>query len=201
MSNSTSKWDFVFQNNPKDQDPSYKTTDLVHWDYFWMLITEKKITVNHWAKFNQTCCRTSPHGKDVQEQHYFFRSSILRPHDLLLNHWEEFSQICYMSSQDGMGARQQHYFPVCQFVCPSITLSSLKALRLCECNIIFHFSLLSGKSVRICISVPWTAPHLFLFIVIFRENKVWNFMWVVCLFSLQYFKHVVCYNFANRFKG
>ena len=28
--------------------------------------------LNHWAKFNQTCYITTPHGKGVREQHYFF---------------------------------------------------------------------------------------------------------------------------------
>ena len=30
------------------------------------------LLLNHWAEFNQTCYITSPHGKDVREQHYFF---------------------------------------------------------------------------------------------------------------------------------
>ena len=29
------------------------------------------LLLNHWAEFNQTCYITSPHGKNVLEQHYF----------------------------------------------------------------------------------------------------------------------------------
>ena len=29
------------------------------------------LLLTHWAEFNQTCFITSPHGKGVQEQHYF----------------------------------------------------------------------------------------------------------------------------------
>ena len=36
------------------------------------------LLLNHWAELNQTCYITSPHGKGVQEEHYFsvYRSGI-----------------------------------------------------------------------------------------------------------------------------
>ena len=69
--NSTIKWVFLFQNNPKDQDTS-DNTDVVLWDCFGMenprLIRN---TVNHGVEFNQTCYITSTCGKGVQNQHCF----------------------------------------------------------------------------------------------------------------------------------
>ena len=34
------------------------------------------LLLNHWAEFYQICYITPPHGKGVQEQHYFFWASI-----------------------------------------------------------------------------------------------------------------------------
>ena len=62
---------------------------------------------------------TSPHGKDVGEQHYysilpFIQTSGVRQsvHHLLLNNWAGFNQTCYMTSPHGKGVQEQHYFSV-----------------------------------------------------------------------------------------
>ena len=55
------------------------------------------LLLNHWAEFNRYI--TSPHGKDVREQHFFlfFRHPSLCPaRYLLLNLWAEFNQTCYI---------------------------------------------------------------------------------------------------------
>ena len=53
------------------------------WRYCWRLhpsICQSGYLPNHWAKFNQTCFMTCPHGKGVWEQHYFsLRASRVSP--------------------------------------------------------------------------------------------------------------------------
>ena len=68
----------------------------------------RDLLLNHWVEFYQTCYITSPHGKGVQEQHFFLcvhlcirRPSICLSHYLLLNHWVEFNQSCYITSPNG----------------------------------------------------------------------------------------------------
>ena len=56
---------------------------------------------------------TFPHGKGVQEQHFFSMhpsSFHLLSCYLLLNHWEKFNQTYYITSPHGKGVREQHYF-------------------------------------------------------------------------------------------
>ena len=53
----------------------------------------------HWVEFNQTYYMTSPHGKGVQEQHYFTirlvsRHPFICPSGYLLqNHWVDFYKV------------------------------------------------------------------------------------------------------------
>ena len=73
------------------------------------------LLLNHRAEFNQTFYITSPHGKGVQEQHFFpcvCHPSICSSRYLLLNHWVEFNQTCYITSPYGKGMREQHYFSI-----------------------------------------------------------------------------------------
>ena len=86
----------------------------------------------HHVNSYQTCYITSPHGKGVQEQHYFSvcpsirHPSIYSSCYLLLNHWAEFNQTCYITSPHGKGVQAQHYFSVCASVHASLphTISS-----------------------------------------------------------------------------
>ena len=77
------------------------------------------LLLNQWVEFNQTCYITFPHGKGLQEQHYFLlRSSVWCPSIcpscyLLLNHWVEFNQTCYITFPHGKGVWEQHYFSTC----------------------------------------------------------------------------------------
>ena len=80
------------------------------------------LLLNHWAEFNQTCYITFPHGKNVQEQHYFsICPSGICSSRYLLNHWVEFNQTCYIISPHGEGVGEQ--------VCPSIMLLATLAMR------------------------------------------------------------------------
>ena len=87
------------------------------------------LLLNHWVEFNQTCYITSPHGKGVQEQHYFSVCPSICPSCyLLFNHWAEFNQTCYITSPHGKGVQEQHYFSVCPSVHLSVTQSPHKPL-------------------------------------------------------------------------
>ena len=68
---------------------------------------------------------TSPHGKGVQEQHYFpiQHPSICLSLYLLLNHCEKLTQTFYMSFLGGKGVPEQQYFSDYPFVCLSTMLS------------------------------------------------------------------------------
>ena len=75
------------------------------------------LLLNHWMEFHQTCYITSPHGKGVQEQHYFLHSSIwclsICPSCyLLLNQWAEFNQTCYMTSPHDKGVGEQVHLSI-----------------------------------------------------------------------------------------
>ena len=76
------------------------------------------LLLHHWAEFYQTCYITSPHGKGVQEKHYFsvrasVRASVVRPfvsHYLLLNHWKEFNHSS-PKPLEGIQPQLLHHFP------------------------------------------------------------------------------------------
>ena len=71
------------------------------------------LLLNHWADFNQTCYITYPHGKGVQEQHYFSVCPFICPSRyLLLNHRPEFNQTCYITFPHGKGVRKQYYISI-----------------------------------------------------------------------------------------
>ena len=113
---------------------------------------------------------TSPHGKGVQEQHYFsVHQSVRHQSRYLLNHWEELTQT--VASLGGR-VRESNFF-FFQSVHPSVSPSHYPLLNhWVEYNLTcymtsphgkavleqhyFHFRLLSGESVVICDDVPWT---------------------------------------------
>ena len=84
--------------------------------------------------------------------------------NLLLNHWAEFNQTCYMTS--------------CM-------------VRVCESNIIFHFSLLSGESMGICDCLPSTVQSSFLFCFSLHGGFLYH-AWSVVIFITFSTMYTVC---------
>ena len=119
---------------------------------------------------------TSPHGKDVQEQHFFYASvrlCVYRPFNclspfLLLNNLAEFNQTCYNTSPH---VREQHYFPcVRRSVRPSssICLSRYPLLNHCaefnqtSCITYPHGKVCESNIFFPCVRRPSICPSRYL---------------------------------------
>ena len=107
------------------------------------------LLLNHWVEFYQTCHITSPHGKGVQEQHYF--SVCLSAMCMSSFHLSVTPKL-----QGGIQPKLLHHFPswygsvratLCFHVCPSVcplsvylpvTLSPPKPLGRIQPNLLHH---------------------------------------------------------------
>ena len=85
--------------------------------------SSRYLLLNHWAEFSQTCYITFPHGKGVQEQHYFSVHLLSVHLSIMLSPPKPQGRIqptCYITSPHSKGVKEQHYFLVCpSVVCPS----------------------------------------------------------------------------------
>ena len=83
------------------------------------------LLINLWAEFCQTCYITFPHGKGVQEQHYFFVHPSVHPSFVYL-----FVTLSPPKPLGGIQPNLLHHFPS-WLGCARPTLYFCASIRLC----------------------------------------------------------------------
>ena len=154
------------------------------------------LLLNHWAEFNQTCYITSPHGKGVWEQHFFFPiclSGICPSYNLLLNHWAQFNQTCYMPSPHGKGVAEQVHL--------SVMLLATLATSVGICNgtpSTAHSSIFFIRPENIYIFFKAKKNHIvFCFFVCFLKQKNHIFFSVFFAFKESSVSEFVCIHYCT----